>query len=389
VRVIHIGKYFPPYAGGMEHYLRDLMVAQDRQHVDTAALVHRSELSLTSSDEVYRAGEQRLPVTRTAVWARFLFTPISPTFPYLLNRLIRQRKPDLLHLHMPNVSVFWALFLPGARRLPWVVHWHADVLASAHSLGLRLFYRIYRPFERAILRRSKCIIATSPPYLASSQPLQAFLDKCHVLPLGLDPGTLPKPAPAPANIDADQPLRVLAVGRLTYYKGFEYLIRAAAECDGIEVHLVGKGAEGARLKALTRELRVEKRIRFYGHLPDHALAEKFQACDCLCLPSIERTEAFGMVLLEAMYYGKATVVSRVTGSGMEWIVDDGITGLHAPTMNVAALADRLRLLHQNRNKLATLGVNGQKKFNALFHIDKSARLITELYQQTLDNSPEL
>ena len=112
MKILHVGKYFPPYAGGMETYLRDLMAAQARQGLDTAALVHQSDIGFNSQHERYQAGEQQLSVTRAAVWARFLFTPISLTFPWLLNRLIQQKKPDILHLHMPNVSVFWALLLP-------------------------------------------------------------------------------------------------------------------------------------------------------------------------------------------------------------------------------------------------------------------------------------
>jgi len=266
LKVLHIGKYFPPYAGGMETYLRDLMAAQAKQGLESAALVHKSEVSLRSSAEKYSIGEHELPVTRAAVWLRLLFTPISPTFPLLLNRLIKENKPDLLHLHMPNVSVFWALLLPRARRLPWVVQWQSDVLASKHSLSLRLFYSIYRPFERMILRRSKAIIASSPPYLESSEPLADFRDKCHIVPLGLNPTALKNDKPSAIPRPSDAPLQVLAIGRLTYYKGFEFLIRAAAEYRKFTIHFVGKGDQELYLKKLTLELGVQDRITFHGHL---------------------------------------------------------------------------------------------------------------------------
>jgi rhamnosyl/mannosyltransferase len=182
-------------------------------------------------------------------------------------------------------------------------------------------------------------------------------------------------------------MRVLAIGRLTYYKGIEYLIRAAAENENIEVHLVGKGDREAKLKALTRELKLEKRVIFHGHLPNEQLATQFSACDCLCLPSIERTEAFGMVLLEAMYYGKATVICNVPGSGMGWVVDDGVNGMHVPPENSGALADSIRNLQQNRVKILRLGENGRQKFDRQFHIDKSATGVSELYKSVLENIP--
>ena len=383
MRILHLGKYFPPYAGGMETYLRDLMAAQARQGLEPAALVHRSSISLHSEEELYPAGEERLPVTRAAVWARFLFTPLSPTFPWLLRRHIQQHKPDILHIHMPNVSAFWALCLPAARGIPWVIHWQADVLASRHNLGLRVFYLLYRPFERAILRRSKAIIATSPPYLESSISLQSFRDKCHVIPLGLDPTSLPGTTLTQPDQTADTPLRVLAIGRLTYYKGLEYLIRAAAQVDQVELHLVGSGDLEAELRSLAQGLKLGTRITFHGHLPNEQLAAQISACDCLCLPSIERTEAFGVVLLEAMAGSRATIISDVPGSGMGWVVDNHITGLHVTPADPGALAAAMTNLQRDRDNIKKMGANGRQKFDRLFHIDKSAEGVAGLYQLVL------
>ncbi len=379
MRVLHIGKYFPPYPGGMETYLRDLMTEQSRQGIASAALVHRSELSLTSRQETYSSVGEALPITRAAVWARLLFTPISPTFPFLLRKMIRRDKPDVLHLHMPNVSVFWALFLPAARRIPWVVQWHSDVLASRHSLGLRLFYRLYRPFERAVLRRSATIIASSPPYLESSEPLAPFRSKCVVVPLGLDPAQLAVDPQAAERPDDNGILRVLAIGRLTYYKGFEYLIRAAALVDDTHIRLVGSGELEASLKSLAKDLGVDSRISFLGHLSDAEIAREYTACDCLCLPSIERTEAFGLVLLEAMYFGKATVISDVPGSGMGWIVDHGKTGLKVPVASAEGLAGAFRQLWSDRDTLARFGGDGRRKFDQQFPIRQSARQTSGIY----------
>ena len=238
----------------MEHYLRDLMVSQRRAGTDCAALVHRSTISAGSQSEQVRIRGQSLQITRVGVWARLLFTPISPAFPLRLTRLIGEYQPDLLHLHLPNPSALWVLVLPAARRIPWVVHWHADVLASTHSLGLRLFYRVYRPLERAVLRGSAAVIATSPPYLESSRPLADFRHKCRVVPLGLDPANLGSPGPVEAG-EPQPRLRLLGVGRLTYYKGFQYLIEACSRVPETVLHLVGSGDQEASLKALAEGTR--------------------------------------------------------------------------------------------------------------------------------------
>jgi glycosyltransferase involved in cell wall biosynthesis len=385
LKILHIGKYFPPHAGGMETYLRDAMADLARRGVAPVALVHHSALSLKSSDELCPSTAGPLPVTRAAVWARLLFTPFSPTFPWLLRRLLREQRPDILHFHTPNASAFWALLLPAARRIPWVIQWQADVLASRHSAGLRLFYRLYRPLERALLRRSRRIIVSSPPYLRSSAPLAPYHHKCVVVPLGLDPAALAVPAvPAvpPAGRNRSS-LRVLAIGRLTYYKGFEYLLRAVALAPAAHLHLVGSGDLEQALRRLAGELGIRERVTFHGHLPEEGVAAQYAACDCLCLPSIERTEAFGLVLLEAMYFGKATVISDVPGSGMGWIVDHEVTGIKVPAADAAALAGALRQLQANRDTLARLGENGRRKFDQQFHIHQATAAITGIYAEIL------
>lgn len=389
MKILHVGKYFPPYSGGMETYLRDLMAGLAKRKIDNSALVHQSDISFSSRNEQYSANDQILPVTRAAVWARLLFTPISPSFPWLLQRAIKEQKPDVLHLHLPNVSAFWALLLPGARDIPWVVQWQSDVLASRHSLGLRLFYALYRPFERAILKKSAVIISSSPPYLDSSAPLATFRDKCTTVPLGLDPANLSYlngADEAASDLSDNAPLQVLAIGRLTYYKGFEYLIRAAARVDNLHIHLVGRGDQEAALKTLAAELSLEHKVFFHGHLPESEVARQYANSDCVCLPSIERSEAFGLVLLEAMYCGKPTVASDVPGSGMGWIVEHGVTGLKVAPENTEDLANALRYMERHRDKIAYLGSNGRDKFDRQFHIDKCAASIDQIYQQILTDS---
>jgi len=382
--------------------MRDAMVALGRRGVDSAALVHRHSLSLKSSNETFSAAGHAFPVVRSAMWARLWFTPISPGFPRQLRRLIKTFKPDILHLHLPNPSVFWALVLPSARRIPWVVHWHSDVITSGQSWPLKLFYRLYRPFERAVLKRAKAIIATSLAYRDSSIPLQPWINKCQVVPLGVDverfdqqdnrdqrnrpPGPVSRSAPAPSSPplhDQEFPLKILAVGRLTYYKGFRYLIEATARAPNIYINLVGDGDQAKELKALAASLKVQDRVIFHGILSDGELARQMTDADCICLPSIERTEAFGLVLLEAMYFGKATVVSDVPGSGMGWIIDDRVTGLKVKPADADALATAFERLAANRAELVRMGERGKEKFDDQFEINHAIEGLLQLYQQIM------
>jgi glycosyltransferase involved in cell wall biosynthesis len=372
--------------------MRDAMVALAKRKITSIALVHQHLLSLRTRHETFTASGHRFDVTRVGMWARILYTPISPAFPWHLRRLIKTAKPDLLHLHLPNPSAFWALTLPSAPRIPWVVHWHADVITEAQGMWMKLFYLIYRPFESAVLKHAQSIVATSSPYRDSSFPLRKWLFKCQVVPLGVDVARFGKitcedahPAGS-ESVGGASVLQILAIGRLTYYKGFRYMIEAAAKVTGVHISLVGEGDQAEELKSLVNSLEVQDRVKFEGHLSNDLLARKIAECECLCLPSIERTEAFGMVLLEAMYFGKATVISDVTGSGMGWIVDDGITGIKVRPANPDALAEAFKRLMADREELHDMGRRGKEKFDQQFEINHAVESLVDIYQNVLGTS---
>jgi rhamnosyl/mannosyltransferase len=282
---------------------------------------------------------------------------------------------------MPNPSAFWALALGRAKNIPWVIHWHADVVTS--SMMIRLLYRLYRPFEQRMLKRSSAIVATSEAYRSSSESLQKYPEKCRVIPLGIDPRPYASGAvdeQATGDRKDSQELQLLAIGRLTYYKGFDYLLKAMAQVENARLTVVGSGAEEKKLKALAGQLEIEDKVLFHGALPDDELIRQIVLSDCLCLPSIERTEAFGIVLLEAMCLGKATLVSDVPGSGMGWVVDDGVTGIKVPPADPESLAGAINRLSEDREALAVMGRRGQQKFNRDFDIRQSILPLIGLYR---------
>ncbi|MDH3360564.1 MAG: glycosyltransferase, partial [Desulfobulbaceae bacterium] len=371
-------------AGGIENFLGDLLAAQGRQGVSAAALVHE--------DPALPVPENDNPpdnVFRTPCYGRLLYAPISPGFPWTLRRMIKKHKPDLLHIHMPNTSALAALLVPSARKIPWVVHWHADVVSSEVDTRMGLAYRFYRPLEQWLLARASAVVATSERYLQSSGPLRRWRAKCTAIPLGMDVARLPEPDLLPIKSGeevwgAGKRCRVLAVGRLTYYKGHEVLIRAATETPDLRVVIVGEGEQRAGLERLVEQLGVQDQVTLVGFQPADNLHALIATCDCLCLPSIERTEAFGLVLLEAMRYGKPVVASDVGGSGIGWVVQDGKTGLLVSPGEVSPLAAALRKLAEDQSLRQQLGDGGRERFSKMYHIDPVAVQIKSLYEQIIE-----
>jgi glycosyltransferase involved in cell wall biosynthesis len=372
MRILHIGKFFPPVPGGMERFLGDLVRAQQMAGDAPAVLCH--------ADAEAKARQDPPWLMRCPVWLSLLFAPISPAFPLWLARAIRRHEPEVLHLHLPNPSAFAALVLPSARRLPWVVHWHADVETGRFPWSMRLAYPFYRIFERALLERAEAIIATSAAYLEASRPLRPWRHKTEVIPLGVDPERLPEvPDGTTGGSWRGDGMRVLAIGRLTYYKGFDTLIRAAADVPGIELAIVGEGEERPRLERLLDGLGRPAHIHLLGQADDAACQRLLASCDVFCLPSRERTEAFGIVLMEAMRYGKPIVASRLAGSGVTWVARENDNAVLMPPDDAPALTAALDRLRQDAGLCARLGASGRQRFLAEFDIAASARRLRRLY----------
>ena len=429
VRVLHIGKYYPPFHGGIENFLCDLAECQLEQgDVEPSVLVHQHEVGRAEETE----SASGVFVRRVQIVGRAVFTPLAPLFLRSLNRTIEERNPDILHLHLPNPSTFWCLFSKSARKRSWVIHWHSDVLGGVPNWAVRLAYPVYRIFEQALLNRSSTIIATSPPYLETSAPLAAFIDKCQIVPLGIK--SLPSNQGAESanrsaaklkgnsvelcteeNDAADMlpiperdgtpnlevpwdmenttdsyshpaaknsaPLKVLCIGRLTYYKGHEYLIRAVAETPDAQLDIVGDGEERKSLSTLIEALSVSERVRILGSLPQADLEDVLSNCDLVCLPSVERTEAFGLVLLEAARAGKPSLVTCVKGSGMSWVVQNGITGWTVEPGSAEDLQQVLADISKNRSELSQRGQLARERFSREFQIAAVASRVQALYSQ--------
>jgi len=363
----------------MEHFLADLVRAQSRQGDEVLVVVHEHRPGRWSTPE----RSEGFQLVRLPTVGQLLYTPLAPTAPLTLWRLVRRFKPQIIHLHLPNPTAFWFLIL--ARDRPLVLHWHADVVPSRLEARINLAYRLYRPFERALLRRARRIIATSTPYLATSRPLQPFQAKARVIPLGLDPARLYQPHPAEAEALRRQlgaPL-VLTVGRLTYYKGFSYLIEAMTHLPGARLRLIGRGKLKKFLHQKIKTLKLQDRVELLPGLGDRELHLHLAACEVFCLPSLERTEAFGLVLLEALAFGRPLVTTAVEGSGMNWINRHGETGLVVPPGDSLALARALGQLLEDEGLRRRLGRGARARFGQEFHIAQVARRIAALYQEAL------
>ena len=174
-------------------------------------------------------------LTRLGTALNIYSTPICSQ----MARSIREARADLVHVHLPNPWAVMAYLLSGHRG-SLVVSWHSDIVRQK-ALG-----RAFEVFSRMFLRRCKAIIASSDNYIESSPVLSRNRDRCSVVPYGISVTDL-----RCRDVNAVRAIRerfgrriVLSTGRLVYYKGLEYLIRAMNSVDG-NLLIVGRRANAA------------------------------------------------------------------------------------------------------------------------------------------------
>ena len=139
----------------------------------------------------------------------------------------------------------------------------------------------------------------------------------------------------------------LYLGRLVYYKGLDYLLDALALVPELRLVVAGDGVLRESLHAHAERLGLQDRIYWTGALSEADVSAVYSGADFFVLPSTHRTEAFGLVQVEAMAAGLPVVSARL-GTGVEIVNEDGVSGIHVAPANASALADALHLLASDR-----------------------------------------
>ena len=328
MKVLHIVKYFYPSTGGMETYVRQL----------TRGLgAHGFQASVLAIDHV--AGRQTthevidgVPVCRVACQLKLLSQPVSWSFGEELRRLAAEA--DLVHLHcpFPNAEILGRDL--ATKKL--IVTWCAD---PANTRWKRVF-PLFRPHVVRIMAMARRIVLIGPSLLENSPTLLPFKDKCEVIPLAYSKREEGETA---ARTLERKGITVLFVGKLRKYKGVEYLLRSLPTLPDVKLRIVGEGEERANLERLCSKLGIGLRTTFLGNVSMERLWEEYANADLFVLPSIDASEAFGIVQAEAMSFGLPVINTNVPSS-VPYVSLDGITGLTVAPHDATALATAIQRL---------------------------------------------
>ena len=376
MKVLHIGKYYYPYARGIETYLKNLC-ERLIEAVDLEVVV-ANDSSKTVREEI-----NGVPVTRLARLFEFASTSFCLALPFLL----RKKKPDIVHIHLPNPWAELCYFLAGCPG-KLVVSFHSDIIRQKFLL------KLHAPLHKAFLKKAEKIIVATPRH-AEFSPFLSKLpkEKIEVVHYGIDPKEIQNYDENLKNeiIEKTGKPLILFVGSLVYYKGLEILLQSTknVDCPGIRrvfdnqhFLLIGTGALEKKLKKMTKELDAVNFVHFFGKVDNETLKAAYNACDIFVLPSNYRSEAFGIVQLEAFAAGKP-VVSCDLPSGVPYVNRDGETGIIVPPNDAEKLAAAINKLLSDDALREKLGKQARARVEKEFTADQMAAKTLNIYKKIM------
>ena len=355
IKILEVNKAYYPHTGGIENLVRQYSEDFSKKfNADVDVLVCREDFGRTYSERV-----NGIHVTRAGSFGTYLSCPVSVRFISLFRQM--SRSADAVHIHTPFPLADLALLLSGYRGKV-VVSWHSDIVKQ------KMLMPFYKLLMLSMLRRADYIVTATEGHIENSDVLRQFRDKCRVIPYGIDCKDYSKIETGFLSEKCvyKNSVKIFFTGRLVYYKGVDVLLKAFARLKNCELFIAGTGVLENSLRQLAVELDISEKVHFMGFLPDKDLKKAYSDCDIFVLPSVAKSEAFGLVQLEAMACGKPVVNTRLK-SGVPLVSLHGKTGFTVPPSDHAALAKALSILAENPALREKLGRNGVKRVNKYFN----------------------
>lgn len=365
MRILQLGKFYP-IRGGVEKVMYELMAGLSERGVDCdmmCALSHGGSQVMTVNSHARLIGCRTL--------RKVAATMISPAMISSLRE--RCGGYDIIHVHHPDPMACLSLFLSGYKGKV-VLHWHSDIEKQKALL------QFYRPLQRWLLNRADVILGTTPVYVAESPCLAHMAHKIECLPIGIDP-ICPNPRKVEALKKAYPGKKIIfSLGRLVAYKGYRWLIEAARYLGDDYVVLIG--GSGSMKRELMLEIErygVADKVSLLGRIPDNELPTYYGACTLFCLSSVQKTEAFGIVQIEAMSCGKPIVATRIPHSGVAWVNEHGLSGLNVEPKDAKGLAEAIMAIAGDEAAYQEYTRGAEQRYASLFTKERMIENLLEIY----------
>lgn len=374
MKILEIVCAYPPYRSGMGNVAKKnaLFLAQAGHEITVITpLVDNAVECENDANIIVRRLRPLLLVGNAAVLIQLLW-------------LIRAY--DRIHLHYPfigsNVLAIIACML-WRKRL--IATYHMDLVA--HSGMRRMFFSLSSGIALPLLARfCRAIIVTSRDYALHSKITPYFkknAEKFLEIPCSIDSNRFSPPS-SDTNKKDNTIFSILFVGGMDTahaFKGIELLLGALKQCSAClgtwECVLVGEGNKRPYYESRSLALGMGKEVRFAGSVSDNELPSYYQRADICVLPSINASEAFGIVLAESLACGTPVIASDLPG--VRSVVESGVNGFLVQSGNVQSLADALMRMATDRGKREAMGMRGRKIIEQYYSDARAAQALNKLF----------
>ena len=368
IKVLQVNKLYYPDIGGIERVVQ--YIAEGLQEKTDMSVLACRPKGRGTSEEI-----NGVSVRRCGSFGTLFSMPVSLSFLYEFRK--RAKGQDILQLHAPFPLGDLACFLSGYKGKV-VLYWHSDVVKQKKLMIL------YRPLMESLLKRTDAIIVAADGIIKGSSYLGPYRDKCVTIPFAVNPmiEQMGKRYMEQAKPNMERYVRFLFVGRLVYYKGVDVLLQAFEAVKDGELTIIGNGNMEEELKIYVKEHGMSERVHFLGKVNEERLYQAFAECDAFVLPSVAKSEAFGLVQQEAMAYGKPVINTNLP-SGVPEVSLHGITGLTVEPGDVPALSQAMQWLVSHPEERNVMGKQARERLESNYTLTVMMNRMMELYDGLL------
>lgn len=370
-RVLYVNKGYWPMVGGIERFTQ--ILAENfsaRGGYDVKVVVCRPDFGPTYSGVV-----NRIPVLYCGSWGTYLSMPVSFSFFWHLWRL--SKWAQIVHWQEPFPLATIGSFLISAKKC--ILTFQSDILRQ------KLFVPLMHAIQYFAFGRVAAIAPTSPPLGENTGAITRLKRNVDPIPMAVEQSNRTPSPESRAQWEAsfgDLRPFCLFVGRFIYYKGLDVLVEAAAKATWHAV-LVGRGPLEAHLRAKIKALRIEDRVTIVTDaVSDDDLLCWYEQCRIFLFPSVEVTEAFGIVQLEAMTQGKPCVNTALK-TGVPFVSLDGVSGLTVAPYDVDGFAQAVSRLWNDDALCAKLGEGAKQRATIEFGLGVMLERYETVYRRML------
>ena len=367
---------FPPYKGGIGNSAYQFARVLSRQGHKVTVLT--PDYSSGAKKKKINDGFE---IIRLKPYIKYGNAAFLPQFLWKLKGF------DIVHLHYPFYGAAEIVMLRKIlfnRNMKLVVHYHMDSIGK----GIKGFiFKLYKLFVLPILlRQAKIITCASLDYVKHSALADYYKnhkEKFRQIFFGVD---LEQFVIYHDHKNKERKHKIiLFVGGLDqahYFKGLENLLKAVKIIkyelrDDVLLNIIGEGDLKPYYKNLAKQLKIAEQVCFTENVDNNKLVNYYNYCDVVVLPSINKGEAFGLVLLEAMACAKPVIASNLPG--VRGVFKKGKHGLLAQPDNVDDLANKVKAILSDKNLARKMGQAGKELVKKKYTWEKVGKRLNSIY----------